>query len=299
MKKHFFLISLFNLLCFQISIGQYSQKSSEPFTYEANGFVRFNDVTVTNTGATPAINLNNTFKIPAAKIQFVKVNEIIHPTNNYKCILVQVVPITASYSRASKLKGLIPAKSYTDPLVNNLVYINSNDNPKTFWIKSEDFADLLSNEYVVKRYRKLFVPQFTYGGTLSIPFKLRPQLNDSVHLKITPEFTLGGYAGFKFRLMRYKPVFLDIVASAGSTFLGINDNNTIKETGQTKSNEDGLVLGFTRTIGAILDYNDFQIGIVAGRDSASGEIGSKWVYNNENWYSLSIGYAFLSKTTGK
>ncbi len=171
-------------------------------------------------------------------------------------------------------------------------YIDITDQNKIFWLKEEKFNTYISDGFIKKRY--YLKPQFAYGASLSLPFKIRPSI-DTLNMKITPELAIGGYLGLRQRLDRYKAIYLYLpVVTAGVTTIGINSNNTINEQ-KVDGNEDGLIFARTFSVGSFIEFNKFQIGAVIGWDKAGGEIGKNWRYNDRLWYSFSIGYNFLRK----
>ena len=142
-------------------------------------------------------------------------------------------------------------------------------------------------------------PTFGYGTTLALPFKMRSEINEEP-MRITPEITLGGFFGPRFRLNKFKSIFLTLPFTLGVTTIGINENNTIKEgTPTPEALDDALVIGRTFSTGAVLEYKDFQMGFIVGWDKAGGDLGKQWIYNDHMWYSFSIGFAFFNRSTSK
>lgn len=276
------------ILLILINSSYYSQQtdSDEKFDYSAVGHFILKNYNILKDSTL------NTFKVPSYGTRFVLKNKIPHPINDYNIYLVDILNYPEKYTKGKKKDSII---NYA--LKGDSTYINIDDNNKLFWIKVEEFNRLKEEKWIVKRY--YMYPKFAYGASFSIPFKIRPK-TDKLNMKITPEITLGGYFGLKQRLSRYNDIYLYIpVISLGVTTLGINENNIIKETGNTEETQDGLVLGRTFSIGVIFEFKSFQIGLIGGLDKAGGEIGKDWVYNDKLWYSFSIGYSFFGKESGK
>ena len=167
-------------------------------------------------------------------------------------------------------------------------YINIDDQDKLFAIKTSDFNSLIENGYIRKRYRQNY--HIAYGATFTIPFKIRPEVNEE-NIRITPELTLGGFIGGRVRINKYKDHFLFLpVITAGATTININQDTVSSE------EDDGLVLARTLSLGTILELDKFQVGIVAGWDRPGGEIAKDWIYRDRLWYSLSIGFDFFSRS---
>jgi len=57
------------------------------------------------------------------------------------------------------------------------------------------------------------------------------------------------------------------------------------------------VPAITIAAGVIFQFDSFQLGLLTGRDYASGELGDNWIYNTKQWYSFSLGFSFLGGAT--
>ena len=71
--------------------------------------------------------------------------------------------------------------------------------------------------------------------------------------------------------------------------LSINSSNT------SPASETSTTLGLTWSLGALLDINGFNIGLMLGKDYAPGVAGNDWIYNEELWFSLGFGINLTSK----
>jgi hypothetical protein len=158
-------------------------------------------------------------------------------------------------------------------LKNNTNFVNSADNDKFFWIRKDELDNYMTDGFITKSY-KTPNTNIAYGANISLPFKLRTETNGQ-NIKITPDLTLGGYLGMKWRISQ------------------TNNNPTSPNKG------DGTVLGITGSTGLVFQLSDFQFGLMLGWDRAAGEIGKDWIYNNKTWYSFSIGYSFLGNNADK
>lgn len=185
-------------------------------------------------------------------------------------------------------------------------YVDIDDENKKFWIKKDKFNQYIEKGFIKKRFSKKI--QVAYGASLSVPFKIRPEVGDR-NIKITPDLALGGYIGFRYRLNKYKPIYWYLpVITAGVTTIGINSDNLENDTVvdevtmmeiENSSSSDGLVFARTFTIGSFVEFDSFQVGFVAGWDRPGGEIAKDWIYNDRLWYSFSIGYNFLRRSDSK
>jgi uncharacterized protein YlzI (FlbEa/FlbD family) len=163
-------------------------------------------------------------------------------------------------------------------------------NGKTFAMKKTEFDLVKQTTYYSVSFKKWKNYNFS-SGLMTVPFKLRPKLNDSTEFNLTTDITLGGYFGLTKRISSSKRNYITIPATLGISYININDNNT---TNVKKDNSIGVVPGITWSTGIIFQIEDFNIGFVLGQDYASS-VGNKWIYNGKTWYSFAIGYNFLTQ----
>lgn len=252
-------------------------QEDEPFSYKVNGLVYFYKYDVEGKKKIDEP------KIPKEGLKFKIVGEETFPGDSVLTYLVKFLPITND-----KIK--VGGKSMD--LKGNETFVNSEDNDAFFWIIKDKLEALLEAGYVSISYNTGFISaQVTYGASLSLPFKYRPKINGQ-HVKITPDITLGGFLGARWRLSETKAYYLSApVVTLGMTTLAINDNNNLSD----PNKGDGLVLGITTSTGMIFQFNEFQFGLMLGMDRAAGELGADWIYNDKPWYSFSIGYTFVGR----
>ncbi|MEO6522024.1 MAG: hypothetical protein ABIN91_10130 [Mucilaginibacter sp.] len=280
MKKIFLLFSFVFVFQAVLYAQQAQNTDEEPFFYEVSGLIYVNHYDAAN-----KIPETDYFKIPREPLKFkiVGKEKNIHNQNDY--VIIKFLPITVD----NITKG---GKSLTG----DDVFINSEDNDEYFWINKADLDTYLANGLIKKSYVTPNI-KFDYGASVSLPFKYRLSTAGQ-NSKITPDVTLGGYAGFKSRISKSQPYYVTFpILTLGLSTISINDNTvTPTSPGSTSpSVADGLVLGVTGSTGIVFRFDDFQIGFIVGIDRATGEIGKNWIYNDKPWYSLSIGYTFLRK----
>lgn len=260
-----------------------------PRFYEASQGTQFNIVKLSKGDSGDGglkEKLSEEFKLSHSNFYFKVITIKDHPGKEYKIVEISF----PDYKRMKRGRY----KSIETDSANSSNYIDSSDNGSIFWMKETVFNELLEKQFIRKYYRRRY-PSFAYGATFALPFKMRPETHGQ-NMKLTPEIQLGGYAGCRIRLTRHSDFSITLpTITLGVSTLGVNDNNTINENAsQTDIAPDGLVLGRTVSLGAILQYNNFQMGVVMGWDKASGEIGKNWIYNDKPWYSFSIGFSFLA-----
>ncbi len=287
MKKTI-LICIFLYTIVAITFGQQSQITEDPYYYQVKGYVTVKEFDLSTRTKTTIQ------KTPMSPLRFKIVGEETDQTDHTTYYIIQFLAIKSESDETivTTVTGPRRYRTKTRRVVSTLkgsaIFINSDDNDKLFWLKKEELDSYITKGFIFKSYK---IPSATvsYGANISLPFKLRSK-TDGQNIKITPDLTLGGYLGVKWRLVHTKPYYVTApVISLGVATLSINDNNT-----STLPNKgDGAVLGITGSTGLVFQLDKFQFGLILGWDRAAGEIGKDWIYNNKTWYSFSIGYTFL------
>lgn len=128
------------------------------------------------------------------------------------------------------------------------------------------------------------------GGQLTIPFKIRPKAEHGT-FRLTTDVTLGAFIGLTKRLSEKKEHYITIPVTAGLTFININDNNTSLEFAASDGGETDVVPGLTWSSGIILQFEQYNLGLIFGKDYAS-EVGDQWLYHRKMWWSFGLGFSF-------
>ncbi|MBK9335716.1 MAG: hypothetical protein IPM98_03665 [Lewinellaceae bacterium] len=126
------------------------------------------------------------------------------------------------------------------------------------------------------------------GGQLTLPFKIRPKA-ETQSFRLTTDVTIGAYIGLSKRLSTQKNYSLTIPFAAGLTFINLNSNNTNLD---LDIQEAEVVPGITWCFGAILQLEQYSLGLLFGKDYAS-EVGNLWAYHRRLWWSFRIGFSFV------
>lgn len=174
-------------------------------------------------------------------------------------------------------------------------YIGCDDNAKTYVIRATDFDSRVEKGQLVKQHNLSYLPTFRFGTAISLPFKLRRQTSKHPRV-ITTDASLGGYLALRWRVNSKRDFFVNAVASAGLSLLPVGatqQTETGTDTSANTTRTSNTVPGITWSGGMVVELDSFQIGVLSGRDYASGEAGRLWAYNTEQWYALSIGYTFF------
>lgn len=288
------LIAVNTISC--LSSKRYYQDIKRPIFFEASKGTPFKMAKL-KSGSDGGLrdSLSNDFKLAPDHFFFeIATEKRVEGSPNQLITLISFFDYkdTSTNMKRAKRKVSVSMQYHTDSSL-SAKYINKKDNGSIFWMDKSDFDYLKSKKFIREYFRRGY-PTFTTGANLFVPFKMRPETAGQ-YMKISPELSLGGYAGIRFQLSNYSPFSITVpVVTLGVTTLGINRNNTIVEAQKTEvADQDALILGRTFAIGAVLEYNNFQFGIIAGWDKAGGELGKHWIYNDRLWYSFSIGFDFL------
>lgn len=132
------------------------------------------------------------------------------------------------------------------------------------------------------------------GGQLTLPFKIRPKV-ETQSFRLTTDVTVGAYLGLSKPLSTKKKHNLTIPFAAGLTFISLHNANT---TLTRDLDEVEVVPGITWCIGAILQLEQYSIGLMIGKDYAS-EVGNLWRHHAQTWWSFGIGFVFAQTEVGK
>jgi hypothetical protein len=260
------------LMAFIITNAQKQDLKSAPVFYEVSGLVYVYDYDVTKRTQLAS------FKIPKPSLKFEIVRKERNDAEKYDFVIIKFLPI---------INDIVSNAGVKMSLTNNDQYLNSEDNRKYFWIKQDELNNLMEEKAVKKRFK--LSSDLAYGANVSLPLKVRPKYLQH-NVRFSPDISLGGYLGFRHRISRREAFFVSIpYVSAGLTTLPL----TADTDGATPSKGDGIMLGVTGSAGIVFHLKNLQLGFLAGRDKAAGELGRTWIYNNKTWYAFSIGFSFL------
>lgn len=250
-----FILFLKISLLFSQSVEEYNYISIQPIVVTS-----YDLINSTSTG---------TKKLLKEGIQFRLIGDVVNDDSLGPVYVIQVLDIVAG----------------TDKYKTSAEVVNSDDNDRFFCFPSS----MLNETMAKKRYmiRKNISPSL---GTITIPIKIRPKLQQISPLDYTTDVSIGGSVGAKTRISRYHPYYFNLVAVFGATTINIDSATTHGYA----NGLDSKLAAFTPAIGGIIELDKFQIGIVTGCDIASGQIGQNWIYSGRIWWSFGIGFQFLA-----
>ncbi|WP_298505079.1 hypothetical protein [uncultured Maribacter sp.] len=314
------------LFCLLFSVVKfYSQEENEPFSYKFKGHIPMFKLNLSkNDFETIKVGNDQKRKVyfgydllfnkigvfyentdTGQKVKYYKVSPLRYkysievPSSDYTNYGVSSSDVATGFKvfrvKNKDLKDNLSDKRNTTILKKSDNDVSYGDHDNVYLIPSTEFDEYETEGDIYKKYR-LGHLDFDYGAQLSVPFKLRPKINDD-NMRITPEFQLGGFMSLKTRIDRKRGRFLHLpLITAGVSGLGVNSDNKIDESTTTG---EGLVMGTTFTVGSAIELGDFQIGLMMGWDKAGGEVGKDWQYNGRPWYSFGIGFSFLQRSKSK
>ena len=160
-----------------------------------------------------------------------------------------------------------------------LYNIRRNGERVYFKISKNDF-----NGKCVRIY-ETWRPYLTFGSTI-IPVRIRKNPFD-----FSKDLTLGPTIGFKWRLDKIMPTYLNLLYSIGVTSVTVNSDNA------TTGNNEIIDLGaLTHALGLVAETANIQFGLFWGWDQLSNGNQKKyqWVYNQNRWFSVGFGITILS-----
>lgn len=139
------------------------------------------------------------------------------------------------------------------------------------------------------------------SGIMVLPFKVRPRFrritnwttreNEQIQSNLTTDVSLGPYLGFTWRINHRKEHYFTIPINASLSFINLTDTTVSNTKPEGNTN---IVPGITVSSGAVIQLEDFTLGLAIGADWAPGNA-DRFVYNGRPWFSFSIGHNFLTK----
>lgn len=169
----------------------------------------------------------------------------------------------------------------------------------TYIINSKDLKNRArrrySTSFITGKNDVAFSGTSITGGVTVLPFKFRPRVNMNGKrdgFDFSKDIQLGVSGGFKQRISRYNPYFINALFNIGISSVTMDSYNTL---GTVTDNTDIAALTFA--YGVVIDFNKIQFGIFAGRDRVSDRNRNNWIYQGKTWWSIGFGYSIFSVST--
>ncbi|WP_430468437.1 hypothetical protein [Winogradskyella ouciana] len=162
---------------------------------------------------------------------------------------------------------------------NNNFVLDDNNDRRYFFLSKED----------LKSYAEV-VPAFITieFGTVTIPIKIRPGNGDNVPLDFYGNFNAG--VGLNFKINKFASLYSGI----SITSVPVDSETT---NGNITSATNAAAL--TPTLGLIKEVGKVQVGVFAGFDFLSRELGKNWIYQGRRWFGIGVGFNIFSVSSGK
>ncbi|UKJ06185.1 hypothetical protein [Solitalea lacus] len=129
-------------------------------------------------------------------------------------------------------------------------------------------------------------------GTVLLPIKMRFGSSSKVEniynkdFLLTNDVSLGFSIGYKRKWSQEWG--LDILGGFSVTSIQV-DSSTTKGYYKSASNASGV----TGHFGILLENNNFQFGLFTGIDYLTGGVGKQWIYKDQPWVGIAIGYSLF------
>ncbi len=185
---------------------------------------------------------------------------------------------------------------------------HSNDAPDKLLLNPDSFTDKKNDHLNKKCYLKIpensrivLMHSFIKFSAITIPFAVRPSLNDTIGSKITTDLKIGGsvsynmnWETFKNRRIEAKKSVVGISTGLGFGFSKITLDNTSTSLIEKpyKYAEDGLAFFINPGIG--LNLKGFQIVGFYGWDFGLTKNVADWNYNKKKYLGIGLGIDITS-----
>ncbi len=167
------------------------------------------------------------------------------------------------------------------------------------WIFKSEKDSLLNSKAYIKIPENSYVTlkkEYWKWSAITIPFAIRPTLNDTIGSKITTDLKIG--ASFSrnidwesYRNRRIKGLKSSFGISFGLGFgfskVTLDKNSTSLDPKPIANSEDGLAFFLTPGIG--INIRGFQIAGFFGYDIGLTENVKKWNYNKKHYFGIGLG----------
>ncbi|MEM6735719.1 MAG: hypothetical protein AAF620_06590 [Bacteroidota bacterium] len=149
-----------------------------------------------------------------------------------------------------------------------------------------------------------YIESQTVFQAMTIPFKYRKSLNDTIPAQVTNSFNVGFavgrkiswksyrqyYRGDKFLNPATRSISLTPGLFVGPTLIELENGESVKEPIKLDRTSAGITTGAFLVIGV----NKFNIGIAFGIDKALGTDNDKWIYQEDPfWWGFVLAFDFI------
>ncbi|MCT4665118.1 MAG: hypothetical protein N4A45_07790 [Flavobacteriales bacterium] len=180
---------------------------------------------------------------------------------------------------------------------------HSDEEPDKLYLNPYHFIkkkyDSLNNKGYIKipeNSSVTLVKSFVKWQTITIPFAIRPALNDSIGSKVTTDLKIGASISYNYNWEKFKNRRIKAKKSSRGVSVGVgfgfskvtlNSSSTSLLNRPYKNEEDGLAFFISPGIG--LNLKGFQVNFSYGWDIPVTENVKDWNYANEGYLGIGLG----------
>lgn len=161
----------------------------------------------------------------------------------------------------------------------NLFNVDPTTKSQMYFLISKEDIDLFSD--------KIFSKFSPIVGTLSLPFKYRPQ-----DRTFESTFSLSVTGGVKWNPFLKNEQTFSILVGVGPSTVRLTDENTNNE---NTLEDDFTTAAVTFSLSFVYQWDILQIGISGGFDNLIDNNKYNWKYQGKSWFSIGIGIGLFSK----
>jgi hypothetical protein len=164
----------------------------------------------------------------------------------------------------------------------NIKYVDYKSNEQYFAISLAELNNSCSLYY--GKGAKL-----TYG-VATLPYKVRFGDSKEKHFDFSSNFNFGGTVGIQINIPSRIEQSISLLCGLSLSAIDVDSSNTA---GYQQSKISASAL--TPLFGGVYEYNRFQVGVFAGMDFISSELGRKWIYQGEPFLAVGIGVSLFQR----
>lgn len=159
------------------------------------------------------------------------------------------------------------------------------DNNMLFFMKSNDLA-----LYTQEAESKWSV---TGIGATVLPIKFRLGDGNKMYFDFGRDVTIGTTAGVRYKIGKDKPIYFSFLGGLGVSSISLDSKNVDQQGFEPQS-----VIALTPSMGFTLEAYKVQLGVFVGWDHIAGDLGRKWIYQGEHWWSIGLGVSLFNFDIG-
>lgn len=169
-------------------------------------------------------------------------------------------------------------------------------NPYVFTNPHDDYLNDKFHLKIPENSSITLTHSFVKWNAITIPFAIRPALNDTIGSKVTADLKIGASFSYNFNWETFKNRRIEIKKSVigisgglgfGFSKVTLDKSSTSLSKEPFKNSEDGLALFITPGIG--INLKGFQIAGFYGWDIGLTKNVTSWNYNKKPYFGIGLG----------